>query len=137
MSIATFTTYSLSGNKLTAEVAFTSLSLFNVLRFPLNMLPTVINGLVEASISTKRIQNYLLASDRDPSNVIWEKRADFNDKVAVQIKQGNFAWDKEIVLKDLNFSVEKGQFVAIVGAVGSGRYLLSISFLLSFSHVFQ
>ena len=53
VSIATFTTFSLTGNELTAQVAFTSLSLFNVLRFPLNILPDVINDIVEAGVSLR------------------------------------------------------------------------------------
>lgn len=120
VSIAAFATFTLTGNTLTAEVAFTSLSLFNILRIPLNQLPTVLNNLVEAGISINRIQKYLVASDRDPSNVIWEKRADYNEKKAVQVKAGNFSWDKEVTLKNLDFTVDKGQFVAFVGAVGSG-----------------
>ena len=36
-------------NVLDAEKAFVSLSLFNILRFPLNMLPQVISSLVHVS----------------------------------------------------------------------------------------
>ena len=114
VSLATFTTFTLTGNNLTAEIAFTSLSLFNVLRFPLNMLPNVINSLVESKISTNRIQKYLLAKDRDPSNVIWEKHEDLNDKTAIEVKGGSFSWDKDLVLRDINFKVEKGEFVAVI-----------------------
>lgn len=38
-------------NVLDAEKAFVSLSLFNILRFPLNMLPQVITGLVQVPFS--------------------------------------------------------------------------------------
>ena len=37
--LATFTTYVLSGGILDAKTAFVSLSLFNILRFPITMLP--------------------------------------------------------------------------------------------------
>ena len=60
VSLVTFVVYSLSGNVLTAEVAFTSLSLFNLLRIPLFTIPEVIKEIVEATISLKRIQKYLL-----------------------------------------------------------------------------
>ena len=46
VSIATFTTYVLIEKRLDAEVAFTAISLFNILRFPLNILPSVISGIV-------------------------------------------------------------------------------------------
>lgn len=53
-------------SQLDAATAFTALSLFNVLRFPLNMLPQVISSLVEANVSVKRMQKYLLAEEVDP-----------------------------------------------------------------------
>ena len=53
-------------SQLDAATAFTALSLFNVLRFPLNMLPQVISSLVEANVSVKRLQKYLLAEEVDP-----------------------------------------------------------------------
>lgn len=39
-------------NILDAERAFVSLSLFNILRFPLNMLPQVISGMVQVGTSS-------------------------------------------------------------------------------------
>lgn len=56
VSTATFFLYVSLGNTLTAAEAFTAISLFNILRFPLAMLPNVINNLVEARVSLKRIQ---------------------------------------------------------------------------------
>lgn len=38
-------------NVLDAEIAFVSLSLFNILRFPLSMLPMLISNLVQVSMS--------------------------------------------------------------------------------------
>ena len=48
----TFATYSLanannSEERLTADKAFVALSLFNVLRFPLTMLPVVVTSLIQ------------------------------------------------------------------------------------------
>jgi ABC-type multidrug transport system fused ATPase/permease subunit len=48
VAVATFTSYVASGQELEVEVALTSLALFEILRFPLFMLPNVINNLVEA-----------------------------------------------------------------------------------------
>jgi ATP-binding cassette, subfamily C (CFTR/MRP), member 1 len=55
VSMVTFIVYTVAGYELTPEKAFTALALFNILRFPLNMLPSVISGMVEASISLKRL----------------------------------------------------------------------------------
>ena len=52
VSLATFATYSLVNlndpdNRLTPDKAFVALSLFNILRFPLAMLPMLISNLVQ------------------------------------------------------------------------------------------
>lgn len=47
VSLATFAIYVLTGNELTASKAFVAISLFNILRFPLVMLPNVIISLIQ------------------------------------------------------------------------------------------
>ncbi|EGW08275.1 Canalicular multispecific organic anion transporter 2 [Cricetulus griseus] len=56
-------------NVLDAEKAFVSLSLFNILKIPLNMLPQLISGLTQASVSLKRIQDFLNQDELDPQCV--------------------------------------------------------------------
>ena len=48
--LSTFTAYVLSGHKLEAETAFVALSLFNILSFPINLLPLMISYMVTVSI---------------------------------------------------------------------------------------
>ncbi|KAH9522434.1 Mrp-4p [Dermatophagoides farinae] len=45
-------------NRLTASKAFVSLSLFNILRFPLAMLPNLISLIIMTSVSVKRLNNF-------------------------------------------------------------------------------
>lgn len=63
ISILTFGTYVLMGNKLTAATVFTSMALVNMLISPLNAFPWVLNGVVEAWVSIKRIQKLLDVRD--------------------------------------------------------------------------
>ena len=51
MSLLSFLCYTLLGNTLTSEKAFVSLTLFNILRFPLVMLPNMINQLIQVRYS--------------------------------------------------------------------------------------
>ena len=52
VSLATFGAYTLIGqNHLDVAQALTALALFDILRFPLFMLPQIINRIIEASIS--------------------------------------------------------------------------------------
>ena len=76
VTLATFTTYSLAylnnpEERLTADKAFVALSLFNILRFPLAMLPMLISNIIQASVSVKRLGNYLKNEELDPNIVEW------------------------------------------------------------------
>lgn len=44
---------------MTAATTFASIALLNMLIAPLNAFPWVLNGLIEAWISLKRVQSYL------------------------------------------------------------------------------
>lgn len=52
VALVTFATFVLvdENNQLTATTAFVSLSLFNILRFPLSMLPMLISNMVQVSL---------------------------------------------------------------------------------------
>ena len=66
VAISTFSAYVFTGNKLNVQTALTSLALFDLLRFPLFMLPNTINSIVEAQVSVGRIQSFLLENERAP-----------------------------------------------------------------------
>ncbi|KAG8129111.1 putative ATP-binding cassette sub-family C protein, partial [Naja naja] len=107
-------------NVLDAEKAFVSLSLFNLLRFPLNMLPQVISNIVQTNVSLQRIQHFLSHDELDPNCVETKSIA---PGYSVTIKQGTFSWAKDLdpALKDINWLVPTGSLVAIVGQVGCGK----------------
>ncbi|XP_025902601.1 canalicular multispecific organic anion transporter 2 isoform X1 [Nothoprocta perdicaria] len=107
-------------NILDAEKAFVSLSLFNILRFPLNMLPQVISNIAQTSVSLKRIQQFLSHDELDPNCV--ETKA-IAPGYAITVKNGTFSWGKELKpsLKDINLLVPSGSLVAVVGHVGCGK----------------
>ncbi|XP_044275918.1 ATP-binding cassette sub-family C member 3 isoform X4 [Varanus komodoensis] len=107
-------------NILDAEKAFVSLSLFNLLRFPLNMLPQVISNVAQASVSLKRIQHFLSHDELDPNCV--ETKL-ITPGYAVTVSNGTFSWAKHLepALKDINWLVPSGSLVAVVGHVGCGK----------------
>ncbi|MBZ3876593.1 Canalicular multispecific organic anion transporter 1 [Sciurus carolinensis] len=121
VSLATFGVYfSLDeGNILTATKAFTSMSLFNILRIPLFELPTVISAVVQTRISLCRLEDFLNSEELSPQNI---ERNYIGDH-AIGFTNASFSWDKTgiPVLKDLNMKIPEGALVAIVGQVGSGK----------------
>ncbi|KFZ64379.1 Canalicular multispecific organic anion transporter 2, partial [Antrostomus carolinensis] len=107
-------------NILDAEKAFVSLSLFNILKFPLNMLPQVISNIAQTSVSLKRIQEFLSHDELDPNCVETKIIAPGN---AISVTNATFSWGKELKpsLKDINLLVPSGALVAVVGHVGCGK----------------
>ena len=63
VALATFSAYTLAGNTLDVAEALTALALFDILRFPLFMLPQIINRIVEAGISFERVREFLLCEE--------------------------------------------------------------------------
>uniref|UniRef100_A0A3Q4HJW0 ABC-type glutathione-S-conjugate transporter n=1 Tax=Neolamprologus brichardi TaxID=32507 RepID=A0A3Q4HJW0_NEOBR len=122
VALTTFAVYVTVDEKniLDAETAFVSISLFNILRFPLNMLPQVISSLVQASVSLKRVQNFLSHDELDPDSV---NRNNTVTEFAVTVVNGKFTWGKDDapVLHNINVMVPQGSLLAVVGHVGCGK----------------
>jgi ABC-type multidrug transport system fused ATPase/permease subunit len=88
-SMLSFIVYSLTGHELTPAIVFSSLSIFNSLRVPFNLLPVVIGQLTDALASTRRIQDYLLTEDHQDQS-IWDDRC----PSAIDIRNASFIWEQ-------------------------------------------
>ena len=91
VSLVTFAVYVLSdeNNVLDAEKAFTSLALFNILRFPLSMLPMMITSAVQASVSVKRINKFMRSGELDPESV---EKSEKEGGAAITVSDASFNW---------------------------------------------
>ncbi|XP_041075962.1 ATP-binding cassette sub-family C member 3-like isoform X1 [Polyodon spathula] len=122
VALTTFAVYVTVDDKnvLDAKKAFVSLSLFNILRFPLNMLPQVISSLVQASVSLKRIQSFLSHDELDPDSV---DKKNIASGCVVTVVNGKFTWAKSdpATLHSINLMVPHGSLLAVVGHVGCGK----------------
>ncbi|KAJ3693574.1 hypothetical protein LUZ60_009054 [Juncus effusus] len=120
VTVVSFGVYSLLGGDLTPAKAFTSLSLFAVLRFPLFMLPNLITQVVNANVSLKRLEELFLTEER----VLLPNPPLDPQLPAVSIKNGTFSWESKAerpTLSDINLEVPVGSLVAVVGSTGEGK----------------
>lgn len=140
--------------RLTAAEAFSSLALFNCLRKPLNILPMVLNQLIDAWVSIQRIESFLKAEDQQKT-IEW----DLNSVNVVEITSGYFSWDyaahgdipspvideetsllsahessmpgnghsSPSALSNIDLQVKPGELIAIAGPVGAGKSALLLA----------
>ena len=59
MSIVSFLVFVAQGNKLTVGTAFTAIALFNMIRQPLNTVPTWLVQVLQTRVALKRIEKFL------------------------------------------------------------------------------
>ena len=66
-----FTSYEFNVERVSTTLAFTTLTLFNIMRFPLVVLPKALRAASEAASSIARVEKYLIEA-----NVLDEKAHD-------------------------------------------------------------
>jgi ATP-binding cassette subfamily C (CFTR/MRP) protein 12 len=69
VTLATFVTNALLGNSLSSAQAFVVLALFNVVRFPLGVLPQATRNLSEALVAAQRVQAFLDLPEVSPDDL--------------------------------------------------------------------
>ncbi|XP_030343631.1 canalicular multispecific organic anion transporter 1 [Strigops habroptila] len=135
VSLASFAVYVLAdpNNVLDAQKAFTAISLFNVLRFPMTMLPLVISSVVQTNVSNARLERYLGREDLDTSAIHHSPI----EGSAVHFSEATFAWDQDgdAAIRDVDLNITPGSLVAVVGAVGSGKSSLVSAMLGEMEHM--
>ncbi|KAI1359531.1 metal resistance protein YCF1 [Xylaria arbuscula] len=117
---------------LSTEIVFPALALFNLLTFPLAVLPMVITSIIEASVAVTRLREYLTAEEIQPDAVVVGPAVEERGEEAVIIRKGTFSWDRheaKSVLKGIDFTARKGELSCIVGRVGQGKSSLLQSIL--------
>jgi ATP-binding cassette subfamily C (CFTR/MRP) protein 1 len=100
---------------ITSTTVFVMLSLFNILRFPLVVLPKALRAVSEAYNAINSLEIFL-------AEPIVHKQ-DLKGKPGVNFKNAVFqhSASDSFKLNIPNFSIQPGELVAIVGRVGSGK----------------
>ena len=63
VAIAAFWTFTALGGIITADIAFPALAYFDLLRFPIIMLPTQVMNFINARVAIRRLQAFMNASE--------------------------------------------------------------------------
>lgn len=125
VSCSTFAVFVLTSDRpLTTDIVFPALTLFNLLTFPLTILPMVISAIIEASVAVTRLTDYFIAEELQDDAVVKKPAAENNGDVSVRITDATFTWDKfgdRNALENINFVARKGELSCIVGRVGAGK----------------
>lgn len=56
-------------NILTPQIAFVALNLFNIIRFPLILLPDLITNLIQTKVAINRINKFLNSEELDEDSI--------------------------------------------------------------------
>ncbi|KAI5459860.1 P-loop containing nucleoside triphosphate hydrolase protein [Mariannaea sp. PMI_226] len=125
VSCSTFTVFVLTQDRpLTTEIVFPCLALFNLLTFPLAVLPMVITAIVEASVAVGRLTGFLTAEELQPNAITIKPAPEEIGEESVIIRGGTFSWNRhedKNALEDVHFTAYKGELSCVVGRVGAGK----------------
>ncbi|CAL9730528.1 metal resistance protein Ycf1p [Monosporozyma unispora] len=127
VSCSTFAVFVYTEDKpLTIDLVFPALTLFNLLSFPLFVIPNVITSFIEVSVSIKRLFSFLTNEELQKDSVQHLPKVTNTGDVAVNVgDDATFLWKRKpeykVALKNINFQAKKGELACIVGKVGSGK----------------
>lgn len=117
VALFSFMTFVYMGGVLDPQTAFVSMALFNIIRLPMTLFPMVLNFVMIAYVSVKRINKFMNSPQLDPNNV-----TNIPNENSLVINNGTFSWGEEDpTLRSINMQVPKGNLIAVVGTVGSGK----------------
>lgn len=134
IAASSFASYTLLQKQpLTAPIAFTALSLFNILRFPLDQLADMISNVVQSKVSVDRVENFLNEKETSKYQQLSSPRGPGSPTIGFE--NATFGWsdssdnDAGFMLRDLNINFQIGKLNLIVGPTGSGKTSILMALL--------
>lgn len=140
ITFLSFYVYTNVENKpLIPSVAFTALSLFQILRIPLDQLADMVAHVQESKVSVDRIEEYLSEPETDKYRQLISNNNDEDRSPIIGFENATFSWggsdmtDKTAAdafkLMDLDLKFRVGQLNVIAGSTGSGKTSLLMGLL--------
>lgn len=99
---------------------------------PFRQMPWFFTFAFDAWTSVQRLEKFFKLTNAETekkSNSIFERTTNSNSDSALLVKNLNLEINGKTLLKNIHINIQKGEFVAIVGEVGSGKSLLLYSLM--------
>lgn len=106
-------------NYLSPEQFIGYIVIFSQIIPPAKSLTTAYYRIQKGSGAAKRV--YEIFDEEKPNSIEQRSISKTDFKNEISFNNVSFSYEKENVLKNINFSIEKGQTIAIVGPSGSGK----------------
>ncbi|KAK3684426.1 Transporter of the ATP-binding cassette (ABC) [Vermiconidia calcicola] len=134
ITFLTFAVYTIvEKNALVPSIAFTALSLFSLLRIPLDQLADMVAHVQESKVSVDRVEEYLNEAETDKYNQLETEEYDEEGEIVLGFDDGTFSWgskdSEDFKMMDLNLRFKIGQMNVIIGPTGSGKTSLLMALL--------
>lgn len=142
-----FLVYTLVEKKpLYPSIAFTAISLFSILRVPLDQLGDMIARVNESSVSIARVEEFLNEDETEKYEQLAHDNVDEEGNEVIGFDDGCFSWasKSEVVaeggtpafrLTDINIRFAVGKLNIIAGSTGSGKTSLLMALLGEMSRI--
>lgn len=135
----------IEGKDLNAPVAFTALSLFNVLRVPLDQLADMITNVLQAKVSVDRVEEFLREEETEKYHQLRHSEVELDDPF-IGFKRATFSWGSKpqatakgtnaaFQLQNLDIEFVPGELNIIAGQTGSGKTSLLMALLGEMTHL--
>ena len=109
--------------ELTAEGFILFIVVFTQILNPAKALSGSFYNMQKGSAAIARIEEILMAPVKVDENENGTRLINFENKI--EFKNVGFSYDEKTILKGINFTVEKGKTVALVGSSGAGKSTLA------------
>ena len=134
ITFLTFLVYTLVEKRdLIPSVAFTALSLFSLLRIPLDQLADMVAHVQESKVSVDRVEEYLNEPETDKYRQLEIDKLDEDGEPVLGFDNGTFSWGRkdsdDFKMIDLDMRFKIGQMNVIIGPTGSGKTSLLMALL--------
>lgn len=123
----------IEGRTLTAPIAFTALSLFTLLRAPLDQLLDMTAFVIQCKVSLDRVGEFLDEGETSKYDQLDHPHDSASAPLIGFTDNASFAWDAsneiDFRLRDLNVAFLPGKLNVIIGGTGLGKSSLMLALL--------